>query len=144
MKKIILILVILLTTGCYDYVELNNISIVSSIGIDYIDNEFILTLEILDDNNSSYVVSTKGKTIVNAFDNVRIVFSFCYRCVESAYFYPVPLLVRQSAQALLDVVWFRPAASSNGSDIYMVYSCSLKISFCTFWACQRTNNYKNV
>ena len=80
--------------------------------------------------------------VVTAFDDDRIVFAFCYRCVESVYFYPVPLLVRQSAQALLDAVWFRPTASSNGSDIYMVFSCSLKISFCTFWACQRTNNRK--
>ena len=53
MKKIILIITILLLTGCYNYTEINDLAFVSSIGIDYdVDSEkFLVTYEILNDNN---------------------------------------------------------------------------------------------
>ena len=48
MKKIILLLIILLPcTGC-SYVELNDLAIVSAVGIDYENNNFNLTAQIMD------------------------------------------------------------------------------------------------
>ncbi len=79
MKKIFLIFIILLTTGCYDYVELNNLSIISSIGIDYRNDEYTLSLEVLNDKSdnenpslNAYDVSVNGKTITEAFENASI------------------------------------------------------------------------
>ena len=47
MKKIVILLsLILLISGCYDYRELNDMSVVTGIGIDYKDNEYIVSLEI--------------------------------------------------------------------------------------------------
>ena len=40
MKKIILIIFIVLLTGCYDYRELNDIAIISGVGISKEDNEY--------------------------------------------------------------------------------------------------------
>ena len=44
MKKIILIIITLfLTTGCFNYLSLNDIAVVSLVHIDYQDNKYILT-----------------------------------------------------------------------------------------------------
>ena len=46
MKKIIFIIgIVLLISGCYDYRELNDMSIVSGIGIDYVDNQYKVIFE---------------------------------------------------------------------------------------------------
>lgn len=76
MKKIILIIIFMLfTTGCYDYIELNDLSIISGIGIDKENNEYKITYEILSEQKSSQesqnalIVSGTGKTIAEAFNN---------------------------------------------------------------------------
>lgn len=62
MKKIIFLLgFILLLSGCYDYKELNDMSIVSGIGVDYKDNEYYVSLEIINskkDGSSTEIEST--------------------------------------------------------------------------------------
>ena len=50
MKKIIILIVLIfLTSGCYDNIELNNLAIITGLGIDYKDDNFYLTYEILND-----------------------------------------------------------------------------------------------
>jgi spore germination protein KC len=75
-KKLILIIFILgLTTGCYDYIELNNLAIVSGISIDYYDDEFHVAFEILNTKNREensneekvYIATGSGSTITDAF-----------------------------------------------------------------------------
>lgn len=51
MKKIIIILLCLLTTGCYDYKELNNITIIDSIRIDYDNESYKVCFKDIDNNN---------------------------------------------------------------------------------------------
>lgn len=47
MKRLLVIVsFVLLLCGCYDYRELNDMSIVSGIGIDYKDNKYIVSLEV--------------------------------------------------------------------------------------------------
>ncbi len=82
MKKVIcLILVILfLTTGCYDYIELNELAIVSGISIDYDKDEYKVAFEILNtknqdqspDKNKVYIAKGKGKNIADAFYNTSL------------------------------------------------------------------------
>ncbi len=78
MKKILILLIVpILLSGCYDYNELGDLAIVAGVGIDYEDEEFVVTFEILStkkegDNSSSasaYTVSAHGKTITEAFAN---------------------------------------------------------------------------
>lgn len=76
MKKIILIIIFtLFTTGCYDYIELNDLSIISGIGIDKENDEYKITYEILSEQKSSQesqnalIVEGTGKTIAEAFNN---------------------------------------------------------------------------
>ena len=54
MKKIILLIVVILfISGCYDYRELNNMAVIDGIAIDYKENNYIVKLEV--------VKSKKGK-----------------------------------------------------------------------------------
>lgn len=78
MKKLLLLLIIpFFLSGCYDYNELSELAIVSGIGIDYTENNFIVTYEILSTkkesdssgSTSAYTVTSKGKTISEAFSN---------------------------------------------------------------------------
>lgn len=78
MKKLLILLIIpLLLSGCYDYNELNELAIISGIGIDYEDDNFVVTYEILSTkkesessaSSSTYNVTSKGKTISEAFSN---------------------------------------------------------------------------
>ena len=79
MKKIIILfLTLIIITGCYDNVELDDLSLVTGIGIDYKDNNYFLTYEILNDNKSdnssdllSYTIHGSGKTISEAFVNTN-------------------------------------------------------------------------
>lgn len=88
MKKIlILILCSLFLGGCYDNIELNNLAIISGIGIDYEDDNFILTYEVLNDTKTdentamlSYTEEGKGKSIVEAFTNTN------YKIGKKPYF----------------------------------------------------------
>ena len=80
MKKILLLLLILLLTGCYNYRELNNLAIVSAIGIDYKDNNFEVSIQIVNpkkqqDSSSAnepdfIIYKSKAKTLQEAFRNV--------------------------------------------------------------------------
>ena len=73
MKKIFLIIILFLLSGCYNYKELNKIGIVSSISIDKKDNMYKVGAQVLnvknkDDTSSSKVIvyENSGKTIEEA------------------------------------------------------------------------------
>jgi len=95
LKKIfILISIIFLLTGCYDNIELDDLAIITGVGIDYKNNKFKLTYEILSDTKTedntallSYTVSGSGKTISEAFINTN------YKVSKKAYFAHLKVLV---------------------------------------------------
>lgn len=75
MKKIvILVLSLFLLTGCYDYVELNELSIITMITIDKNGNKYNISFEILNDEkdsernqkNKSLIANGSGYTIASA------------------------------------------------------------------------------
>ena len=75
MKKFYLIIIVFLLSGCYDYKGLNDLAIVSGIAIDYVDDNFLVTFEVMktkkegDSSGASgtYYVSQKGKNLVDCF-----------------------------------------------------------------------------
>ncbi len=74
MRKIIIILMVLLLTGCYDYNELNDLEIVSSIIVDKEDGMYVTHLEVLDTSDDadtgSYFLTGYGKTLESSLNNV--------------------------------------------------------------------------
>lgn len=75
MKKLILFLAIFLLTGCYDYVELDEMKLVSSIIVDYKDNEYHINLELLnaskEADEGSVFIESEGKSLEEAINNAR-------------------------------------------------------------------------
>lgn len=76
MKKIIIMIIALfMLSGCYDYKEVNDLAIISAIGIDYQDNLYIVTLEVLNDfvnkeeNITSYTVKGSASTLAESIEN---------------------------------------------------------------------------
>lgn len=76
MKKIFLILFIpFLLSGCYDYNQLNDLAIISGIGIDFESDEFKVTFEVISTkkegetsgSSSTYYITSSGDTLVDAF-----------------------------------------------------------------------------
>lgn len=76
MKKIMLFIFCFLLTGCYDYQELNDLSIVSSIAIDYKEEEYIVNLEVIETTKegsstklSSKLIHGSNSNLIEAFNN---------------------------------------------------------------------------
>ncbi len=81
MKKIFFILIfILLTTGCWNYQELNDYAIVTGMAVDYKDNKYEVSLLIAngdkkddEDGKAQVTVSSaSGKTIYEAIKNISL------------------------------------------------------------------------
>ena len=73
---ILIILFLTLTTGCYDYKEIEKLAIISAIGIDYEEDKYQVTFEILNDKIdkksakiTSYTKTASGKTLAEAINN---------------------------------------------------------------------------
>lgn len=94
MKKILTLLTILLFLGgCADYKEVNEMAIVSAIGIDYTDDEFAITLEVLNEKIpekeqiNSYTRTAKDKNLGVAIEKAADLLS------HRAYYPHVRLLI---------------------------------------------------
>lgn len=76
MKKILLLLLCFFLTGCYDYKDLNEITIVSGIGIDKKEDNYVVSLQVVNTKKGDnvkpkyYVYSAKGKNIQQAINNI--------------------------------------------------------------------------
>jgi spore germination protein KC len=95
MKKLLIIVVcLLLISGCYDYRELNDMSVVDGIYIDYEDNKYNVRLEIVKSNKGkdgneikNEILSGKDKSISKAFNKA------IGKSVKEVYLGHVSLLV---------------------------------------------------
>ena len=73
-KYVLIPAIILLTTSCYNYLEVNEIAIVEGLSIDYIDNNYQVILEIVDiksDNENSYLIESSSTSLNDAFENIN-------------------------------------------------------------------------
>lgn len=80
MKKIIILFMSFFLVGCQNYKELNNSAIVNALGIDVKNNEYIVTIQIVNTKKDSdeqnnlqtpIVYSGNGKTINEALNNIN-------------------------------------------------------------------------
>ena len=88
-KKIFLLLIIFLLTGCYDQKELNTIAIMTATEINKIDDEFIVNAQVVNPQSSDKTVNIqapfiiyegRGKTIHEAYRKIKL--------QSSRYLYP--------------------------------------------------------
>lgn len=79
-KIIYLTLIIFLLTGCYNYRELNDLAVIDALGIDYQDNKFLVTAQVLNvekketDSVEKLIVvyQGEGKSIAEAINNMSL------------------------------------------------------------------------
>lgn len=76
LKKIVLIILGFLLTGCYNHMELNKMAIVSLIAVDYQSEEFIVTIEVREnkkeDENSSAIYKATASSLANALQEIAV------------------------------------------------------------------------
>ena len=70
MKKIILIILLLTLSGCYDYKEINDLAIITAIGIDHKDEEYKITLEVLNDQGDKDSGKIKSYTKTGSYKSL--------------------------------------------------------------------------
>lgn len=109
MKKIILILITLfLTTGCFNYLSLNDIAVVSLVHIDYQDNKYILTVEIRenekDNPNASSIYTNQGITLDNAFENIGLTLNKFLYLVDVDTIILTENILNQKLETTLDYI----------------------------------------
>ena len=80
MKKYMLILfIILLTSGCWNYQELNEFAIVTGMAIDFQDNQYKLSFLIANGNKNeseqtkTSILTGTGITIYDAFKDISLI-----------------------------------------------------------------------
>lgn len=87
-KKVLVLLVLFLLTGCYDHKELNSISIMTATEINKVDNEYIISAQLVNPQSKDTVnvqapfiiYEGKGKTIQEAYRQIKL--------QSSRYLYP--------------------------------------------------------
>lgn len=106
MKKILLILFLLPLCGCYNYIELNELGVVSLLAIDYQENEYKINLEIREnkkeENETSKIYKSTGSSLDEAIQNVGLSLN------KTLYFVDIDILmlstnaVNEKLDAILD------------------------------------------
>ena len=80
-KKSLIIFIIFLLTGCYDHKELNSIAILTATEVNKIDNEYIVTAQVVNPQSpdkttnvqAPYVIyEGKGKTLQEAYRDIKL------------------------------------------------------------------------
>ncbi len=109
MKKIILILITLfLTTGCFNYLSLNDIAVVSLVHIDYQDNNYILTVEIRenekDNPNASSIYTNQGESLDNTFENIGLTLNKFLYLVDVDTIILTENVLNQKLETVLDYI----------------------------------------
>ena len=72
MKKLVILLMILLLTGCYDYIEIDDLVILTGIILDYKDNNIEMISEITENNNESKTYKTTCTNINECISKLSV------------------------------------------------------------------------
>ena len=101
MKKIIfLIMITLILGGCYDYKELNDMSIVSGIGIDYVNDEYLVSFEITKSSKDGSSTEIETNVVTGNDSNISDAFRKAMNMTDKkAYLEHVELLLISSELA---------------------------------------------
>ena len=93
-KKILLVFVCLLLTGCYDYKELNTLAILSATSIDYQDGEFMVTAQEINPQAPDktaviqapfFIYTGTGKSLQEAYRSITMTSSKFLYFLSSVY-----------------------------------------------------------
>ena len=126
MKRFIfLIISVFMISGC-SYAELNDLAVVSALGIDYKDNSFYLTAQVMDIKNSNdgatdantLIYESNGETIAKAIRN------FSVRYPKNVYLGHLEFLIlsKDTSKKINDVFDFVMRSPEVRSSTYVLFS----------------------
>lgn len=137
MKKKLFILclfILLFISGCYDYKEVSDLAFITAIGIDYEDDKYKLTIEVLKSESEekgkgstpkAYNESAKGKTIAEVFDQISLKLS------SYPYYYHLKAVVISEDVAkkkMQDIIDYTTRAPEIRNQYYLVVAKDVKAS----------------
>jgi len=67
-KWLFIIIILLLVSGCWQYRELNDLAIVSAIGVDKIDTEYLVTVQVINTRKQSHTIQAGEETTVTIYE----------------------------------------------------------------------------
>ena len=127
MKKY-LILFILLLTGCTNYTELNNLSVVKNIGLSYQDNSYVLHTEIIqevkDNNPITKIITTTDQKIDNLFRKIQI------ESTKELSFTHLDLMIVDKTinnRQYNELIYYIVNQNTIRSDFYCIYTDNIQI-----------------
>lgn len=125
-KKLLLLLFFLLfLTGCYDYKEVSDLAFITAVGVDYEDDEYEITIEIVKNKSSdqgqnettAFNESAKGQTITKAFDELS------FKMVSYPYYYHLKVLAISENVAktkIKDIIDYTTRGSEIRNEFYLI------------------------
>ena len=133
MKKILLILFLLPLCGCYNYIELNELGVVSMLTIDYQENEYKINLEIRenkkDDDETSKIYKSTGSSVDKAIQNTSLSLN------KTLYFVDIDILmlstnaINEKLDAILD---YLTRENNIGNNFYLLVDDNIEESISYF------------
>ena len=117
MKKYIILILFILLGGCYNYQELNELAIINAIGIDKIEDEYIISLQVVNtekidlsngEEEKFVVYKGKGKTIQEALNDIATSIS------KNIYLNSIQVLIinedisKEGIHSILDLFFRKP------------------------------------
>ena len=129
MKKLLIIIFCLFITGCNNYRELNNIAVVSALGIDYRDNKYEVSVLIKDNTkdgkDKSSIYSYDGKSLDEALQKVGLLAS------KTLYFIDLNVLVltENATYKLQSIMDYLSRENNVGINFYILCDNNFKESF---------------
>lgn len=129
MKKLLIIVFCLFISGCNNYRELNNIAVVSALGIDYKDNMYNVSVLVKDNTkdgeDKTSIYSYEGKSLDEAIKRIGLLAS------KTLYFIDLNVLViSESATSKLQSIMDYLSRENNvGINFYILCDNNFKESF---------------
>lgn len=129
MKKLLIIVFCLFISGCNNYRELNNIAVVSALGIDYKDNMYNVSVLVKDNTkdgeDKTSIYSYEGKSLDEAIKRIGLLAS------KTLYFIDLNVLViSESATSKLQSIMDYLSRENNvGINFYILCDNNFKDSF---------------
>lgn len=129
MKKLLIIIFCLFISGCNNYRELNNIAVVSALGIDYKDNMYEVSVLVKDNTkdgeDKTSIYSYSGKSLDEAIKRIGLLAS------KTLYFIDLNVLVvSESATSKLQSIMDYLSRENNvGINFYILCDNNFKDSF---------------
>ena len=116
MKKIMILIILFLLSGCWNYRELNNCAIVTGIAVDYSENNYIVSLLFSNstkDNSKVSILTEKGNSISEAIKKIGLEVPKEIYLSHLSYVIISDKIAKENITPVLDFLLREPESNQN-------------------------------